>query len=329
MPTYTFARQKIAALRRLDLKRVPIESVAKQVSNLLVGLRVMAPTLNVGVPVYRGVIWAQKPTLISQLSYPPSDRVRQLQRANQPHDPRFYGSSTNSAPLFELRPKEGDKVVISQWRVVREFVVNPVGYFGDTLKRFSSDRAEMREFNPRLEQPAARIVQEFLANEFTQEVPAGEEHRYKISAAIADCMLASSRWHETRRFRILQNIMTQQTHLDQQPTTGRSRPVGGLIYPALAMRANAENLCFPADIADAHLRFSQAEYVRVDAVLSSLSLRVASLDYANAAAPDGTLQWLGMPSPLGDMTAKFDDAARDRPGERLRVVVADMPRETS
>src|SRR5215203_2660990 len=93
------------------------------------------PTLNVGWPVFRGVKWATRPTGIAQLSYPPADVVKVLQRANREGKPRFYGSSGPYAPFFELHSQVGDHVAPSTWRVKKQGIVNHLGYMPETFDR--------------------------------------------------------------------------------------------------------------------------------------------------------------------------------------------------
>jgi hypothetical protein len=67
---------------------------------------------------------------------------------------------------------------------------------------------------------------------------------------------------------------------------------GGLLYPSMAMRANADNLALKPECVDNHLNIRKVEYIRVDEADSS-GFRVTILDFADTFDEDGGIQWKG------------------------------------
>jgi hypothetical protein len=86
----------------------------------------------------------------------------------------------------------------------------------------------------------------------------------------------------------------------------------GLMYPAVAMRLNAENLALKPGRVDAKVRFVSVDFVRVTAV-RELAYDVEVTDFARADGPGGSLAWRGRPG----------NWVLTRQGEALRMVDED------
>jgi hypothetical protein len=155
--------------------------------------------------------------------------------------------------------------------VKKKGLVNHIGYVPETFKRLGSGRGVegVSQFAPNIRYgPVDRLVHGFLAAEFSKDVAAGFEHQYKMTVAIAEIFLS--------------NIATSSVKDEQ---------FAGLLYPALAMHGNADNLCLVPEFVDHGLEFVEVDYVRVDQVIGDDYL-VATIDHA-LRATDGLLQWLG------------------------------------
>jgi hypothetical protein len=273
-PSLSTARETIAALRRLDLRTASPDALGPRVGRLMGGLVLRVPPLRIGWPVFRGVKWATRPTKISQLTYPPVEIVKVLQRANREGQPRFYGSSGANAPFYELRSQVGDHIALSTWRVAKEGVVNHIGYMPEILERLQSHKAVGRvaqQMAPELSYgPVDRLIHNFLATEFSKDVTLGSEHLYKLSVAIAERLLVEM--------------------VDSKSEVAR---FDGLLYPSLAMRGNSDNVCLLPRFVDEGLHFIGVDYVRVDEINLDGSYLLANIDHANTVAPDGSIDWLG------------------------------------
>ena len=119
------------------------------------------------------------------------------------------------------------------------------------------------------------MVHEFLAAEFSRVVEPGSEHEYKLSIAIAEKLLGP--------------LNTE----NGGSTIPAGSQFGGLIYPALAMSANADNLALLPEIVDQHLDLEQVEYIRVEDKTSETQFQVTVLDFANSWGSDGSIEWKG------------------------------------
>ena len=135
-------------------------------------------------------------------------------------------------------------------------------------------------------------VSNFLAEIFTRVVPVGSEHEYKLSVAIAEKLFADDIFN-------------------------------GLLYPTVAMRANADNFALKLRYANDNLRFVKAEYARIDRV-RDFAFDITWLDTATELAEDGAIQWKGrldqwvIKEPYGQLTFTAQDGdwiARNRVGE--------------
>ena len=211
---------------------------------------------------------------ISQLTYPPVEIVKVLQRANREGQPRFYGSSGANAPFYELRSQVGDHIALSTWRVVKEGVVNHIGYMPEILERLQSHKAVGRvaqQMAPELSYgPVDKLVHSFLASEFSKDVPVGSEYLYKLSVAIAE--------------RLLVEMVNSKENVER---------FDGLLYPSLAMRGNSDNVCLLPRFVDDSLHFVAVDYVRVDKITADGSYLLANIDHATGVALDGSIEWLG------------------------------------
>ena len=136
----------------------------------------------------------------------------------------------------------------------------------------SAPRGEVaQQISPRLQYgPVDKLVHSFLAKEFTKDVPPRSEHLYKLSVAIAE--IYSSKWARTG---------------------GEVEPFSGLLYPSLAVRGNADNICLLPEFVDTGLQFWSVDYVRVEQVMPDGNYLLVNLDHATAVTLDGSIEWLG------------------------------------
>jgi hypothetical protein len=66
----------------------------------------------------------------------------------------------------------------------------------------------------------------------------------------------------------------------------------GLLYPALAMRGNADNLAIKPPAVDKKLAFKKADFFQIEDY-SDNSYKVTWLDFANSLSCEGKIEWKG------------------------------------
>ena len=255
---------KIETLKTLDLKNISFDDLKKYISTLTIGYMLKTPIIPVGRKLYRGILWQEKPHEITRLSYPPEEMVDKFHRAGRPNRPLFYCSSVRDAVFYELGVCAGDKLVVSEWETTASLLVNNVGFDPDTLKNLGSNRAMPAwSNNDRLEgiEQNNLLVQQFFADEFTKIVPLGQEYKYKLSVAIAEQHFQSDMFD-------------------------------ALLYPAIAMKGNADNLAIKPQSVSEKLVLKKVEYIQVTDD-SNNSYKITMLDFANSFTEDGRIEWKG------------------------------------
>ncbi len=277
-PSVHVVRARIAALRRLGLERADVDFLKRQLFPLFKGYSLSTPILVPGQTLFRGVKRIERPSNRSHLTYPPANLVRTFQRANRPGHSMFYCSVAREAPFFELGSRAGDYLAISRWRVNETLIVNNAGYVDEVLQRVNSDRKgspNWEKQDPLLDRPVNRLIHRFLAEEFARDVPVGAEHKYKLSVAITE--------------KLLGDLTLGAKDEDISCISG----FAGIIYPALAMRANSDNLALLPEFVDRFLQLEQVEYIRIDSASDDHRYQVTKLDFANTFGPDGEIEWKG------------------------------------
>ena len=257
-------QRTIQELRALDLASTELELLKERLGTIIPGYVLNSPIIQKETMLYRGVEWKDKPQKIVDLSYPPTKYVKNLHRSGRPGKSLFYCSMSREAPFFELAVVPGAKVAVSHWQTIAPIVVNNVGYHQEVFGSLSSNRdcpswGKGTEYE-KLEKTTA-FIKQFFATEFAKIVPPGQEYLYKLSIAIAELHFSSDMF-------------------------------GGLLYPSMAMRANADNLALKPECVDKYLSLRKVEYIRVDETDAS-GFKVTILDFADTFAEDGGIQWKG------------------------------------
>jgi hypothetical protein len=260
-----------------------------------------------GQRLFRGVLWRDLPSNVNELKYPPAARVTKFQRANRPGDPRFYCSAGAPAAIFELSPRVGDRIAVSEWEVQEKLWMLNVGYEKNSLSTIGSARQTPHWQTKPIpnETIANRLVHRFLASEFTREVPAGAEHFYKLSTAIAE------------------KLAGRITSLNQTEGMPSGRRFAGLQYPALAMRGDADNIVLHPDFVDRnHLVLKNVRYVNIDERTDPASFQATTIDFADVVSATGIISWwsrrpCGLPGGNRTMRIAIEDGmwiSRDKMG---------------
>ncbi len=278
LPSPNIVRKHIAELLSIDLQSADIECLKASLEPLFRGYVISTPIIQTGEKLFRGALKAKQPTSIKDLSYPPVEAIPYYQRANRPHKPMLYASVAREAPFFELSLKANDHVAISKWKTKRKIIVNNVGYSVGVFNRLSSDRIlpPWKAKHSALSSPSNVLVDEFFAQQFAKIVPTGHDYEYKMSVAIAEKLYQGQLKLDPRREAIDAEV-----------------GLGGIIYPAIAMRAKADNVALLPHFVDQYLDFISVEWIRVEALQDHDKYQITMLDFANSVGPSGELEWKG------------------------------------
>lgn len=171
--------------------------------------------------------------------------------------------------------------MISQWITAAPMMVNHFGYTEPTFKALGSKRPLAGwSYEPTFipDDDSNRFIAEFLSEAFTRRVAAGSEHEYILTIAIAEKLFSNDLFD-------------------------------GLLYPTIAVGANADNFALKTYYADNNLRFLKAEYVRVEAVKENF-FEINISDTATKLEADAKIIWKGR-----------RDQWVLRQGERFKVAV--------
>lgn len=258
----------INQLGRIKSPNVPIEYVREKLEILLTGFAhtsiVIAPAWG---KLHRAVKYGEKPKFIKNLWYPPKERAG-LSRANLSQNPMFYCSGNPMAIFYELGLKPGDMVATTKWKLKDEILVSPLGYTADAFRRLNASRAcpivvpEDKKHMRELDKTNIRIF-EFIHDLFTKIVSPGDEYIYKLTAIIAEFFLTLE-------------------------------PDCGVVYPSIAMRANAENFALTPSLVHNRLELESVKWCRVDSV-ENFTFTITPLEFSDTFDKDGLLGWKALP----------------------------------
>jgi len=218
----------------------------------------------------------------SEVQHPPEEFVHKFGRANQPRRPVFYGTTDWNTIFWELRAKTGEVLVTSTWITQRELRLLLVGYSPNCLDELGTvRRLDVSAESPSLSKDANEAVHEFLASQFTERIPENEDHRYKLSAAIASIFL-------------------------EEPGTGKKAPhVDGLMYPTVARNGRADNVAFLPEIVVGNLKLDSVQLLGVDEVEYPDRYGLSKLDHCSAVNADGTMSWKHYAEKAADAAEQF------------------------
>lgn len=278
-PSIHDIRSRITALKRIDLRMAKIDVLKSRLKLLFRGFVFSSPVLMPGQVLYRGISWSEKPQFRTQLSYPPCEAIKTLQRVNRQHKPMFYCSASREAPIFELGLKPGNYLAISKWLVNQRILVSNIGYSDEVFRKLGSARqaSPWWQFDlPQTRLTANSLIANFMASEFARVVNPGEEHLYKLPIAIAEKLYLDT--------------------LHPDPVDSKidgMNQIGGIVYPSISMRANSDNVALVPEFVDRFVSLEAVEWIRIDKELHDFKFQVTNLDFANSFSSDGQIEWKG------------------------------------
>ena len=213
------AQKIIDELNSLDLNVADYSYIKNLVLKLKIGIQFKGGITNSRHRFYRGIIYDEKPLLTKLLSYPPSNRVTNFQRANPPRQPMFYCSVNPGIPFFELEPSPGEKLYLSKWSVHNPFGAVTVDFFED-------------------DSYLARFIKSFYQSKLSQKVHGTISTGYKISCAIAESISFGTITDDLGR---------------------KKSEMGAISYPSERMKSHQENVAIRPEIVDTCLNLDYVE----------------------------------------------------------------------
>jgi hypothetical protein len=248
---------------QVDLTGCTIEHLSAMLEPLFMNYSINAAAFGPDLYLFRGRLLTHKPIWISELGPPPVG-VADLGRANAEGETVFYGASTRNIPFFEVRASSASLVVVGCWKTTEPLLLNHIAYSSTAQSLTQSGRAldtiypfvvETRSISPLNAEIYDFLSHKFSAGSLSPDV-------YKLSNAISR--------------RLLQE------------------PFGGLMYPAIQVQGNADNIILKKPIFEKALKFVSAELFDIKAA-GHLSFDTDVLDAATQFDEEGRLKWLGRP----------------------------------
>lgn len=247
----------------VDLENAKIEELTARLTPLFTDLRIYAPLVNQGTKFFRARVVADRVCNISEVGMPPASAITTWGRLNEPGEQLGYFSTSRRSAYFEVHPRVGDFVILSCWVAESSLQFLHVGYQSDVFSRMASSRTG-EEFDwvsdTRRSSDNNREVYDFLSSELTKTVKPGNEWEYKTTVAIA------------RKF------------LDNGPHDG-------LLYPSIAMKANADNAAIKRRSVS-KLRLCAIEYNQITEA-DGMQMNYERVDSSVAWDDAGTINWNG------------------------------------
>jgi len=222
----TEARELIKQLNRMDLDQADYCHIKEVVNRLFVGIEVRGITPHRESRLYRGVVYCEKPLDVTQIGPPPSSTVVDFQRCNPPNKPMFYCSPDPASVFYELNVKAGDRLYLTKWSVLQDFVILQIAPKAEGIAR----------------DHLGDMVATFFETKFAQPIHATYSSQYKITSAIAE--------------RLSQGNVVGRDDLT----------MGALSYPSVSHPARSENIAIQPVIVDSCLRLDYAEEMEIKEV---------------------------------------------------------------
>jgi hypothetical protein len=162
-----------------ELRNKNIDALKRRLRSKLAGYHLAFKDIKVGNLLYRGVPWHDRPSKIDEVSYPPADKAK-LNRANRAGCPMFYCSVGAPAVFYELRAKQGDRIVLSQWEITEPLWMHNLGYHEAALAKLGAadiaTRADTYNLIPNETKKNAKL-RRLLSLAFTEDIRVGREGR--------------------------------------------------------------------------------------------------------------------------------------------------------
>jgi hypothetical protein len=271
-------RQRINALKKLDLKVLTDDQVQNRVARIIDQYPFQPRELKIS-----GVYRAQKNDEAifhnaKRLWYPPVEKITKLGRLNGVGQQRFYASSMPNTTILELKPTVGDTFTILEARTRDQNIQTIRATFigiersksfetqhlsaQDLFRSSDSFRQSIGEANYK----KWRLVDDYLSFILGDPVQEGEEHKYKSTVALSQLLFSCP-------------------YMD------------AVNYPSVATNDHGINICFSAEKVDALFVPSEAWMMKIEGVYlhpqtGEKLFRSRWIRRSQSIAADGKIVWL-------------------------------------
>jgi hypothetical protein len=270
-------RRELDALEGGSFEALSDDDLRERIKQIHEGLSIQAPIVPAETLIFRAVKVTQRPVSKQRISYPPPEAARVLGRCNRVGEVMFYGAFSQFVSCIqELSWQPGDMFALSAWLTTAQMVFNHLGYSAETLTRFNALRELPFFSNPESGSDRNWLIRQWQARVFTQRVPAGREHLYRLPIALKDAAL----WPIG------------------QPAPKDLEMLSGIIYPSIATSALADNVAILPSEVDAKMALLEVNFLTVDsahmitgiAADTAAQMRVIAYDCARP-TDEGNLVW--------------------------------------
>jgi len=236
---------------RDEIRRKNIDTLKRQLRTKLGGYVKDIHPATTQNRYFRGVICDDRPNAVDRISYPPASKIKKMGRLNREGQSIFYASCGAPAVYYEIHAKAGDRVAVSTWELIEPVYMHNLGFHPGSLKHIGGllegPRQKLANPIPNETEFNAKLRYQ-LSEAFTEEVPEGEEWRYKLPIAINELLFDGAG-------------PLPIDHVDGP----RFDKVIGTVYPALRMRGAADNVAIWPEYVNRFLRLKFVSYVLVEA----------------------------------------------------------------
>ena len=252
---------------REQLQTMTIESLKNYIRRRIGGYTVAIKDMRTR-KLYRGRICSERPLTTDDVSYPTSDKVKKLGRANRVGQSMFYCCVGAFPVFFEIHAKAGDLIALSEWAVTEPLWIHNLGYHPDALDTIgapmSAERSPLISPVPNETNHNNRLRRR-MSLAFTKDVPDGQEYLYKETIAINELLF--------------DRASPLPSH---GPNSPRSERVAGTAYPTLQMRGLADNMAMRPEFVESCLEIKSLRYILVEtAQQDTLSYTFLTVAHSN------------------------------------------------
>jgi hypothetical protein len=263
--------QQIRNLNVCDKQSVSINVFKQQLSQLIQGYSCI--TISIDAPYIFRARKTNPERLFSQVTelwYPPADKILRYGRLNNIGSSLFYSADTEDTALYEMRPQVGDLYTILRCRLKDPGIIPHVMELGiaerssqydhplrhSILENTVAGREFLRDEGNIKSNLAIRT---FLAKEFTRIVEPGNEFEYKITIALAEILMDSDR-------------------------------IDGVCYPSIATKTGS-NLTLKPTSVDRLYEADDSWVLRIEQDLRPQGFQVLCVAKAKSISSDGAIKW--------------------------------------
>jgi hypothetical protein len=192
-------RRRISSLRDADMQRLSDEAVASRIARIIDQFPIqLRPLLLTGLYRARLNDGAASFGNASELWYPPGIAITRPGRLNRIGEPCFYASSTPNTAMLELHPVAGQTVTVVIAATRSGLPETLQAAFIGLERCTAADVGHLTEHDMFRHSPQFRqqlgegtyrkwlAIDDYLSDILGQNVPRGEEHRYRPSIALAE-----------------------------------------------------------------------------------------------------------------------------------------------